>query len=210
MKFFYCVRAATKESQQLPIGDMITSTAVDIVNTNKDYLSTDSTTDPDQSSDADSEFRSDIGESTTVINGSNRRSTIQTTQQDEPVNSTSTESSQTVNATTTTNASTGTKMSSVSTTSSAASTTDTVALSAVATTKPITSTNGSENQKKESKLIASDAIKVEVNTSPTTSNRTEHVSNAASDKSQSDRKSNGTSPKPNTSKRRSSNGMKFF
>lgn len=211
MKFFYCVRAASKnESQQLPIGDMITSTAVDIVNTNAkhDYLSTDST-DPDQSSDADSEIRSDIGESTAVINGS-RMSLAQTTH-DEPINSTSADA---LNANSTKSLSGGSAPSTTKNTSI----TSTVTPSTTTSTslgKSTHSSHSSENQKKEMKLISSENIKKELNLSPTTSGKTDNASTAdrlggSAEKHQSEQRSNGTSPKPNTSKRRSSNGMWLF
>lgn len=72
------------------------------------------------------------------------------------------------------------------------------------------SVNGSENQKKET----SDKVGSESVSSPTTSGRlegrtsikTERLSSSP-EKHQTDRKSNGTSPKPNTSKSRSTPGM---
>lgn len=71
-----------------------------------------------------------------------------------------------------------------------------------------TSVNGSENQKKESS-----ATKDQVS-SPTTSGRTDITLRIKSEplspspeKPSSDRRSNGASPKPNTSKSRSTTGM---
>lgn len=74
------------------------------------------------------------------------------------------------------------------------------------------SVNGSENQKKET----SDKVVNESVSSPTTSSRldnsitikTERLSSSP-EKQQPDRRSNGASPKPNTSKSRSTPGMRF-
>lgn len=72
-----------------------------------------------------------------------------------------------------------------------------------------TSVNGSENVKKESAVAKEPAV-----SSPTTSNRMDITIRIKSEplspspeKPQSDRKSNGASPKPNTSKSRSTTGL---
>lgn len=82
MKFFYRVCTATKEPPELPIGDLsnvddILISSVELVHAKNEYIDNNRYTlsirdnDHEQSSDADSDIRSDIGSSTTTANGTN-------------------------------------------------------------------------------------------------------------------------------------------
>lgn len=74
-----------------------------------------------------------------------------------------------------------------------------------------TSTNGSSNENQKKEVV--EKVKKEPNSSPTTPNRLENASNIKSErlsvspeKQPSDRRSNGTSLKPNSSKSKLING----